>query len=75
MGRACSKHGNTRNKYKIFIVKSEGKGSLGKPWSRSEYNIKMDDKETRVRGCGLDQWWAPVIMVMNIGSIKGGEFV
>ena len=38
-----------RGVYRVLLGKSEGKRSLGRPWSRWENNIKMDLQEV---GCG-----------------------
>jgi hypothetical protein len=46
-------HWETRNKYKIFVEKPEGKKPFGKPRRRWEDNIKSDLTE-RGLGCELD---------------------
>jgi hypothetical protein len=50
MGRACSKHGEKRNAYRILMGKPEGKRPLGKPRRRSVDNIKMDLGEIGLGG-------------------------
>jgi hypothetical protein len=72
MGKACSKHGEKRNSYGIFVGKSEGKRPLGKPTRRWEDNIKMDLREIRWGGMdwnelaqNRDQWSVVVKTVMN----------
>jgi hypothetical protein len=42
MGRACSTNGEKRNKYGIFVRKSEGKIPLGRPRRRWVDNIEID---------------------------------
>jgi hypothetical protein len=41
MGRECSTNGETRNLYRIFVGKPEGKGPLGRPRHRWVDNIKI----------------------------------
>jgi hypothetical protein len=43
-----------RNAYNILVGRPEGNGRLGIPRRRLEDNIRMDRRENRVRGCGLD---------------------
>jgi hypothetical protein len=49
---ACSTHGETRNAYRVLVLKPEGKRQLGRHIRRWEDNIKMDLGEI-VRG-GVD---------------------
>jgi hypothetical protein len=46
MSRACSKHGDNRNAYRVLVGKPEGKRSLRRLWFRWENNIKLDLRET-----------------------------
>jgi hypothetical protein len=48
MGRACSRHGEKRNAYRILVGNPEGKSPVGRLRRRWEYNVKM--------GLG-DVWW------------------
>jgi hypothetical protein len=41
MIRACSRKGEKRNSYRIFVGKSEGKRPLRRPRSRWVYNIRL----------------------------------
>jgi hypothetical protein len=73
MGRACSIHGETRNTYRIWVGKPEGKRPLGRQRYRWVDNIKMDLREIRWGGMAwidlaLDrgQWRALVNTVMNL---------
>jgi hypothetical protein len=73
MGKECSKHGEKRNAYRIFVGKPEGKRPLGRPRRRWEDNIKMDLREL---GWGSmdridlsqdrERWRALVNTVMNL---------
>jgi hypothetical protein len=45
MNRACNTNGETRNTYRMLVVKSERKKQLGRRRRRWDYNIKMDLKE------------------------------
>jgi hypothetical protein len=72
MGRACSTNGETRNAYRILVVKPEGKKPLQKPRRRWVDNIKMDLREIRWDGVDWidlaqdrDQGRALVNTVMN----------
>jgi hypothetical protein len=42
MGRACKRHGEKRNAYRVSVGKTEGKTPLGRRRRRWEDNIKMD---------------------------------
>jgi hypothetical protein len=73
MGRGCSKNGEKRNAYRIFVGKPEGKIPLGRPRRRWVGSIKMDLTEI---GCDVywidmaqdrDQWRALVNTVLNLG--------
>jgi hypothetical protein len=71
--RHVAQVGEKRNAYRIFVGKPEGKRSLGRPRSRSVGNIKMDLREIgwgRMDWIKLaqdrGQWWALVILVMNL---------
>jgi hypothetical protein len=73
MGRACSKHGEKKNTYKISMEKLQGIKLLRSRSCRWEDNIKMDQREIRWSGMDLiylaqsmDQWNALVNIVMNI---------
>jgi hypothetical protein len=46
--------GEVRGAYKILVGRPEGRRPLGRPRRRWEDNIKMDLREIRVWGCGLD---------------------
>jgi len=45
--------GEKRGVYRVLLRKREGKGSLGRPSRKWEYNIKMDPREV---GCGGVDW-------------------
>jgi hypothetical protein len=45
MGGACGPYGGTRVSYRVLVGKPEGKGQLGMPGRRWEYDIKMGLKE------------------------------
>jgi hypothetical protein len=73
MGRACSLNVETRNAYRIFVGKPEGRRPLGRPAHRWLDNIKMDLGE--IGWGGIDwidlaqdrnQWRALVNVVMNL---------
>jgi hypothetical protein len=65
--------GETRNAYKIFLGKPEGKRPLGRPRRRWMDNIKMDLREIGWDGVDWmdmaqdrNQWRALVNMVLNL---------
>ena len=74
--------GERRGVHRVLVGKTEGKRQLGRPRRRWEDNIKMDLQEMG-GGCGdwmeLAQdryrWRALVSMVMNLRSVKYGEFL
>jgi hypothetical protein len=73
MGRACSKHGEKRNAYRILVGKPEGKRPLGGPRYRWMCNIKMYLREIGWGGMywidvvqGRDQWGALVNTAVNL---------
>jgi hypothetical protein len=41
MGRECSSNGEKRNKYRLLVVKPEGKRPLGRPRRIRVVNIKL----------------------------------
>jgi hypothetical protein len=45
MGGACNTYGERKGKYKMLVLKREGKKLLGRRRHRSEDNIKMNPKE------------------------------
>jgi hypothetical protein len=56
-----------RSAFRICWGKPEGRGSLGRPRLRCEYNIKVDPQEVGWEGMrwidltrGRDRWWAVV---------------
>jgi hypothetical protein len=72
MGRACSKHGEKKNAYRILVGKPERKRPLARPRSGWEDNIKMDLREIGWGGMDWidltqdrDRWRALVNTVMN----------
>jgi hypothetical protein len=75
--------GERRNAYKILVGKPEGKRPLGRTRRRWEDNIRMDLKENRVGGRGLDSFgsgYGPVTGSCEHGNepsscIKGGELL
>jgi hypothetical protein len=65
--------GEMRNAYDIFIRKPEGKRPCRRPRCRWEVNIVMVARLIGWEGVfwmhvaeGMDQWWAPVKVVMNL---------
>jgi hypothetical protein len=72
MGRACSRNGEKRNSYRIFVGKPEEKRALGRPRRRWEEHFKMDLREIGWGGMDWidlaedrDQWRALVNTVMK----------
>ena len=62
----------SRNAYRVLVLKPEGKRSLGRPRRRREDNIKMDLREV---GCDPGDWidlaedrdqWRAYVAVMNL---------
>jgi hypothetical protein len=51
--------GEKLNTYRILVEKPEGTRSLGRPWPKSDNNIKADIKDR-------DRWRALVNAVMNL---------
>jgi len=51
MGGARSTYGGTRDEYRVFMGKPEGKKSLGRPRRCWEDNIEMD-----LRGVAFGAW-------------------
>jgi hypothetical protein len=67
---------------RVLVGKPEGKKPLGKPRRRWEDTIKIDLREVGCWGMDWidlaqhrDRWRALVNEVMNLGSIKCGEFL
>jgi hypothetical protein len=65
--------GETKNTYRIFVGKPEGKRQLGRPRRRWVDNIKMDIRELGWDGMDWielpqdrDQWRALVNTVLNV---------
>ena len=65
--------GDGRGVYRVLVGTPEGKRSLGRPWRRWEYNIKMDLQEVECRGMDWiklaqdqDRWWVLVNAVTNL---------
>jgi hypothetical protein len=65
--------GEKRKVYKVLVGKSEGKRPLGRPRRRWEDGIRMDLRETGLRGVDWvrlaqdrDRWRAVVSAVMNL---------
>jgi hypothetical protein len=62
-----------REKYKVLVGKPEGKRRLGTPRRRWEDGVRMDLRETGLRGVDWirlaedrDQWRSVVSAVMNL---------
>jgi hypothetical protein len=73
MDRSCSTHGRDQKCVEIFVEKSEGKRSLGRPRHKWKNNIRMDLREIEWGVMnwihlvqGRNQCWALVNKVMNI---------
>jgi hypothetical protein len=73
MDRACSMNEGKRNAYRIYVGKSVGNRPLGRPRSRSVYNIKVDLGEIVWDGMDWiylnhdrDQWRALGNTIMNL---------
>jgi hypothetical protein len=65
--------GEGRGVYGVLVGKPEGKRPLGRRRCRWEDNIKIDLREIGISGANWirlaqnrTQWWAFVIMVMNL---------
>jgi hypothetical protein len=48
MGGMCFMYGETRNAYKILVLKLQGKRPLGGPRSRLQENIKIHYRKNRL---------------------------
>jgi len=55
MGGACSFYGEREGVYCVLVGKPEGKGPLGRPRRRWEYNIEMDLQQLEVGERELDR--------------------
>jgi hypothetical protein len=73
MGGACTRWGERRGVYRVFVGKPEGKRPLGRPRRRREDNIKMDLQEVGYGGVdwielaeNRHRWRALVKAVMNL---------
>ena len=82
MGGACRACGGRRGVYRVLVGKLKGKGPLGRPRRKWGDNAKMDFQEVRCRdmdwmelALDRDRWRALVYAVMNLRSIKCGEFL
>jgi hypothetical protein len=73
MDRACSKHGERRNAYRVSVRTPEANRPLGRRRHKWEDNIKMDVRE--IAWCGMDwidlaqdrdQWRALVNTIMSL---------
>jgi hypothetical protein len=74
--------GEERKVYKVLVGKPEGKRPLGRPSHRWEDGIRMDLRETGLRGVGWiqlaqdrDRWLAVVNAVMNLRGSCATELV
>ncbi|KAJ4427015.1 hypothetical protein ANN_26814 [Periplaneta americana] len=87
MGRHVARMGESRNAYRVLVVRPEGKRPLGRPRRRWEDNIKMDlrevvcnDRDWINLAQDRDRWRAYVRAAMNLRVIcrvadKGRENV
>jgi hypothetical protein len=73
MGGACGTHGDERKVYKVLVGKPKGKRPLGRPRRRWEDGIRMDLRESDLRGVDWirlsqdrDRWRAVVSAMMNL---------
>jgi hypothetical protein len=73
VGGACGKHGRGEISVQGFGGKPEGKRALGRPRRRWDDGIRMDLRETGLRGVDWirlaqdrDRWRAVVSAVMNL---------
>jgi hypothetical protein len=64
LGRACSRHGERKNVYRVLVGKAEGERPLGRPRRKWEDNIKIDLRE--IGWDGVD--W---IIWLRIGTRSG----
>jgi len=46
--------GEMRSAYNILVANPEGKRPLGRPRRRWEVNIRLDLRENKLGGCGLE---------------------
>jgi len=53
VSKACSKYGERRGAYTVFVWRPEGKRQFGRPKRRCEDNIKVDLQE---QWCGSMDW-------------------
>ena len=74
--------GERRGVYRDLVGKPEGKRPLGRPRHRWDDNINKHLREVRCGGIecidlaqDMNRWRARVNAVMNLGSIKCGEFL
>jgi hypothetical protein len=85
MSVACSTHRETKNAYKFFFGKPEGKIPLGRPRRRREYNVKTNHREIWeymymywISLAHVQVHWRTVVNTANtytIGMNKGGKFL
>jgi hypothetical protein len=71
MGRACRKHGEKMNAYRVFVWQPEGKRPLGRPTHRWENNIKIDLREI---GWGGMDWSGSGQGLVEGSWEQGNEF-
>jgi hypothetical protein len=69
MGGVCNTHGKMRNPYNNFVRKPEGKGPLGRPRSRCEDKIDLNE-----RGCEGLKWIKVRFQVLTTASMKMAVF-